>query len=56
MFCSNTTEKTKLEKYYLGARVLAPKPVYQSPKWPGYFPARISEAYFSNTYLLSIAC
>ena len=29
------TERTKL-KYFLGAKVLAPKPVNQSPKQPEY--------------------
>ena len=32
----NTSEKRKLEKCFLGARVWAPKPVYWSPKWPEY--------------------
>ena len=31
-------KKKKLEKFYLGARVWVPKPVYGSPKQPGYVP------------------
>ena len=35
-FCWSATEKRKIEKCFLGARVWVPKPVYRSPKWPGY--------------------
>ena len=38
IFCWNITEKTKLEKCFLGARVWAPKPVNEPPKRPGYVP------------------
>ena len=29
-------KKRKLEKCFLGTRVWVPRPVYVSPKWPGY--------------------
>ena len=35
-FIATSTEKRKLEKCFLGARVWAPKPVYQFPKQPEY--------------------
>ena len=34
-FCWNTTEKENLN-FFLCAKVWAPKPLYQSPKWPEY--------------------
>ena len=42
-FCWNTTRKTKHEKWFLGARVWAPKLVYWSPKRPKY----VNEKLFS---------
>ena len=35
-FLLNYNRKRKLEKCFLGAAVWAPKPVYQSTKWPEY--------------------
>ena len=46
IFCSNTTEKRKLEKCSLGATVWAPKSVYQSPKQPEYVTVTHRESLF----------
>ena len=46
IFWWNTTEKRKLEKCFLGTRVFGPKPVYWSPKQPGYITGFMADIKF----------
>ena len=54
-FVEVQVEKKNLEKYFLGARVGAPKLVYWSPKWPGYITDNIHKLLaglqFTNQYI-----
>ena len=48
VFFVEIQQKTKLEKCCLCARLWAPKPVYRSPKRPGYVPANSHRYRISN--------
>ena len=53
-FCKNTTEKGKLKNSFLAARIWAPKPVYPSPKRPGYVTEFI--ILMVNLHIVLIGC
>ena len=54
IFWWNTTEKRKLEKCFLGTRVFGPKPVYWSPKQPGYITGFMADIKFLKMLSVSL--
>ena len=54
IFCWKTLEKRIFEKCFKSVRVWAPKPVYRSPKWPGYIIVRVNPLLQSNNLLVMI--
>ena len=54
-FCWDTTEKRKLEKWFMGTRVWAPKLANESPKRPEYVTAYMTTLLCMFRYLRSWA-